>query len=175
MRRCNASSACFSSQPLATGCCKLQVQIPLLLTALTYAGLAARHVGRAHLSTWDLAGLHLGGYPVARFDGRGAANHSLDVLLETNHSLDDVLLEGAVRADGYFFETGDGPGGARPGAMGGGGGRRRRRRRRARRGRVGDDRRLLRDVEPVGRAGSVRSGSAACALRIRRTGFTIFD
>ncbi len=43
-------------------------------------------------------GLHLDGCPIARFDSRGAVNHMLD-----------AQLEGAVRANGYFFETGAGP------------------------------------------------------------------
>ena len=157
VRGCNASSACFSSQPLATGTCKLQVkipmlpssylfftsmlqyfisilqyftsimqvQIPMLLAALIYLGIAAQHARRAHLSAWTLTGrrvrfsvlgfrggsppppgepafrafgLHLDGCPVARFDGRDAVNHTLE-----------ARLEGAVRANGYFFETGAGP------------------------------------------------------------------
>ena len=127
VRGCQGSSACFSSQPLATATCRRRFQIPLFLTALLLFYLVALHARRAALlSTWDLTGRRVrfkvlgfrGGKPpppgVASFrafglhlDGCPICSVSQDNWTE-QHSV-QVRLAGASRANGYFFETGAGP------------------------------------------------------------------
>ena len=127
VRGCQGSSACFSSQPLATATCRRRFQIPLFLTALLLFYLVALHARRAALlSTWDLTGRRVrftvlgfrGGKPpppgVASFrafglhlDGCPISSVSQDNWTE-QHSV-QVRLAGASRANGYFFETGAGP------------------------------------------------------------------